>query len=69
LTRGGAQLPQRDFMTKEGAQVLADMVREAWAQCGRDVVPTIRSIGAQPRKGAVYVVDLPPEVASGLWRP
>jgi hypothetical protein len=69
LTRGGAQVPQRDWMTYAGAHALADMIREAWARCGRDVRPTVVHIANQPRKGAVYVVKLPPEVASGVWRP
>ena len=69
MVRGTAQAPQRDFCSRKGAVKLAEMIRAAWAKCGRDVRPTIRLVPVKVREDALYAVDLPPEVASGIWRP
>ena len=69
MQRGGAQNPQRDFCSRKGAVQLAEMIRQAWAKCGRDVRPTIRQVAVRQRDDALYAVDLPREIASGIWRP
>lgn len=65
--RGGPALGG-DFLTKEGAQRLADMIRFAWAKAGHDISVSVEPSGqALLEKNQFYVVRMP-TLLNGLPR-
>lgn len=57
-----------EFLTKEGAQRLANMIRLAWAKVGHDISVSVEPSGAAVlEKNQFYVVRMP-TLLNGLPR-
>ena len=65
--RGGPALGG-EYLTKEGAQRLANMIRVAWAKVGHDISVSVEPSGqALLEKNQFYVVRMP-TLLNGLPR-
>jgi len=54
----------REWMTRAGASLLAERIRDAWRRVGVDVQPVIEQ-GLDQRREAIFVVRLP-SLVNGL---
>lgn len=64
---GTGEGPKLDYMTKEGAHVLAAMIRTAWASAGHHVEPVVVQ-AVRGRDGRPVFGVRMPELVNGLVR-